>query len=200
MSESARPSKKLRVLLVDDSKERRASIETALADVGCDLVGLVSCTDQLLDHIQTYDPEVVIIDMDSPGRDTLESLESVQSSAPRPIVMFTQDDNGQTISRATRAGVSAYVVDGINQKRVRPIIDAAIERFQQFQSLATELEITRKELAQRKVIDKAKGILMQRRGMSEDEAYKAMRKLAMSSNKRLSDIADSIVSAAELLI
>ena len=145
-------------------------------------------------------PEVLIIDMESPDRDVLESLKSVQSLAPRPIVMFTQDDDGRTITRATRAGVSAYVVDGISRKRVRPILDAAIERFQQFRSVAEELEKTRAELEQRKTLDKAKGILMRHRGMSEDEAYKAMRKLAMSSNKRLADVAESIVSAASLLI
>lgn len=191
---------KLRVLLVDDSTERRASIEKALTEVGCDLVGFVSGTDNLLRRVEHADPEVVIIDMDSPGRDVLESLESMQSSAPRPIVMFTQDDDGRTITRATRAGVSAYVVDGISQKRVRPILDAAIERFQQFQDLSRELAKTRAELEQRKIVDKAKGILMQRRGITEDEAYKAMRNLAMSRNKRLVDIADSIIAAADLLL
>jgi len=200
MSDLSIKSNKLRVLLVDDSTDRRTSIEKALTGVGCAVAGFASGTDDLLHCVERDDPEVVIIDMDSPGRDVLESLESVQSSAPRPIVMFTQDDDGQTITRATRAGVSAYVVDGISQKRVRPILDAAIERFQQFRSLTEELEKTRAELQQRKLLDKAKGILMQRRGMSEDEAYKAMRNLAMRTNKRLVDVADSIVSAADLLI
>ena len=174
MLESKPPLKNLRVLLVDDSPGRRAAIEQALTEVGCDVIGFASSTDNLLYRVEADDPEVVIIDMDSPGRDVLEGLESVQSSAPRPIVMFTQDDDGRTITRATRAGVSAYVVDGISQKRVRPILDAAIERFQQFRLLADELEKTRAEIQQRKMLDKAKGILMQRRGMSEDEAYKAM--------------------------
>jgi len=197
---SVRHPKKLRVLLVDERSERRESIDDALAAVGCEVVGFATGTAELLDRIQALDPEVLIIDMESPGRDTLDSLQSVQSLSPRPIVMFTQDDDGQTITRATRAGVSAYVVDGINEKRVRPILDAAIERFQQYRSLAAELEKTRAELEQRKTLDKAKGILMQRRGMSEDEAYSAMRKLAMSTNKRLADVAESIVSAASLLV
>ena len=114
--------------------------------------------------------------------------------------MFTQDDDGATISRATRAGVSAYVVDGISTKRVRPIIDAAIERFQQFRDLTEELEKTRAQLEERKVIDKAKGILMQQRGMSEQEAYKALRSLAMSSNRRLVQVAQGVIDAASLLI
>jgi response regulator NasT len=196
----ALPSRRLRVLLVDDSSERRASVERSLAEVGCDVVGFASSSENLLQRVQTDNPEVVIIDMESPGRDTLEGLESVRSSAPRPIVMFTQDDNGETISRATRAGVMAYVVDGIGQKRVRPILEAAIERFQQFSLLTRELEKARAQLAERKVVDKAKGILMKQRGMSEEQAYKAMRDLAMRSNKRLADVAESIVAAASLLI
>lgn len=200
MPERERQPRRLRVLLVDDSPERRSSVERSLAGVGCEVVGFASSTEDLLQRVQRDNPEVVIIDLDSPGRDTLESLQSVQSSAPRPIVMFTQDDNGETISRATRAGVSAYVVDGISEKRVRPILDAAIERFQQFSRLTRELEKTRAQLADRKVVDKAKGILMRQRGMSEDEAYTAMRSLAMSSNKRLADVAESIVAAASLLI
>jgi response regulator NasT len=114
--------------------------------------------------------------------------------------MFTQDDDGATIARATRAGVSAYVVDGINRKRVRPILDAAIERFQQFRGLTEELQETRAQLEARKVVDKAKGILMKQRGMTEDEAYKALRSLAMSSNKRLVDVAESVIAAANLLL
>jgi response regulator NasT len=184
------------VLLVDDSPQRRAAVERSPVKVGCQVVGFASSDEDLLHRVRVDDPEIVIIDLESPGRDILDSLESVKSSAPRPTVMFTQDDHGKTIARATRAGVSAYVVDGISQKRVWPILDAAIERFQQFSEMARELEKTRTELAQRKIVDKAKGILMQRRGMSEDEAYKAMRDLAMRSNKRLTDIA----STASLLM
>ena len=200
MSQFGKQQKKLRVLLVDDSPERRASVEQSLGEVGCEIVGFASSSDNLLHRVQVDNPDVIIIDMESPGRDTLESLESVRSSAPRAVVMFTQDDDGETITRATRAGVSAYVVDGIGAKRVRPILDAAIERFQQFHHLSRELEQTRAQLAERKIIDKAKGILMKQRGMSEEEAYKAMRSLAMGRNKRLVDVADSIVSAASLLI
>lgn len=200
MSDAPRPPKKLRVLLVDDSTERRASVERSLGEVGCEVVGYASGVDNLVDRVNVADPDVVIMDIESPGRDTLDSLETVQSNSPRPIVMFTQDDNGETITRATRAGVSAYVVDGISRKRVRPILDAAIERFIQFRGLSDELAKTRAELSQRKIVDQAKGILMKQRGMSEDEAYKAMRNLAMKSNKRLVEIAESVVAAAKLLI
>lgn len=191
---------RLKVLLVDDSDERRAAIETALSEVGCDVVGFVSSQEDVLLRVQQNNPDVVIIDLEMPGRDTLDSLQTVQSTAPRPIVMFTQDDNGATIARATRAGVSAYVVDGLSAKRVRPILDAAIERFQQFRQLTEELAKTRAQLEERKIVDKAKGILMQQRGMSEHQAYKALRSLAMSSNKRLPQVAESIVDAAKLLL
>jgi response regulator NasT len=191
--------RQLRVLIVDDSEERRELVRQALADVHCEVLGFASIEDDLSRGVEIYNPDVVIIDMESPGRDTLENLQSVQSCAPRPIVMFTQDDDGATIARATRAGVSAYVVDGVGTKRVRPILDAAIERFQQYQSLTEELEKTRAQLEERKLIDRAKGILMNQRGLSEEEAYKAMRKLAMSNNKRLVDIAESITTAAKLL-
>ncbi len=199
MAQTESHNRRLRVLLVDDSRERRASLEHSLAEVGCDVVGFVSSPDDLVQRVQYADPDVVIIDIESPGRDTLDSLRCVQSSAPKPIVMFTQDDNGDTITRATRAGVSAYVVDGISQKRVRPILDAAIERFVQFRRLSDELEKTRTELSQRKTIDQAKGILMRERGMAEDEAYKALRDLAMHNNKRIVEIAESVIAAAKLL-
>jgi response regulator NasT len=192
--------RRLHVLLVDDSDERRASVAASLAGAGCDAIGFVSSQEDVLRRVQQSNLDVVIIDLESPGRDTLDSLQTVQSTAPRPIVMFTQDDDGATIARATRAGVSAYVVDGISKKRVRPILDAAIERFQQFRGLAEELEKTRAQLEERRVVDKAKSILMKQRVMSEDEAYKALRSLAMSSNKRLAQVAESDVDAAKLLL
>lgn len=200
MTELDKKMKRLRVLLVDDSSERRASVEDSLSEVECEVVGFASSSDNLLALVQRLNPEVVIIDMQSPGRDTLESLESIKSAAPKPIVMFTQDDAGESIIRATRAGVSAYVVDGISKKRVRPILDAAVERFQQFRTLTTELERTRAQLEEHKIIDKAKGILMKQRQLTEEDAYKALRNQAMRSNKRVFDVAESVVAAASLLI
>ncbi|MCB1754214.1 MAG: ANTAR domain-containing protein [Gammaproteobacteria bacterium] len=200
MKSSGKSQQPIRVLLVDNRFERRLSLEQSLSEVGCEVVGNVSNLDDLLENVRVANPDVVIMDIESPCRDTLDSLRSVQSSAPRPIVMFSQDDNGEMISRAIRAGVSAYVVDDISQKRVRPIVDAAIERFLQFRDLTRELENTRVQLTERKQIDKAKGILMKQRGMSEEEAYKAMRDLAMGSNKRIADVAVSIITAASLLI
>jgi response regulator NasT len=186
-------------MLVDEQPERRAFLQQALLEVDCALVGYAAPEENLLLAVEHSDPDVIIIDMESPSRDTLESLRSVHLTVPRAMVMFTQDDRGESIRRAVDAGVSAYVVDGLSMRRVRPILEAAIARFRQFRALASELEKARSQLAERKVIEKAKGLIMDKRGLSEHEAYQAMRRLAMSRNKRLADVAEGIVAAAELL-
>jgi response regulator NasT len=191
--------KPLRVMLVDDRAERRVMLDAALGDVGCSLVACVASESDLLAEVERCDPDVILIDVEAPGRDTLEGLETVQANIPRPMVMFSQDDNNETIKRATRAGVSAYVVDGLQAGRVRPIIDAAIARFQHFNFLESELKRARNQLAERKDIDRAKGIIMRQRGVSEEVAYQSMRKLAMDTNQKLSQVARSIIQAAALL-
>lgn len=189
----------LRVMLVDASAERAAALAAVLARAHCDVVGCLPADANLTDQVDRLRPDVVIIDVDSPSRDTLESLRSVQAIAPRPLVMFSQDDDGTTIRRAIQAGVSAYVVDGLQDHRVRPILEAAIARFEQFRALEDELDRTRSQLAERKRIERAKGIVMTQRGISEQEAYQLMRKSAMAQNRRLIDVAESILAAADLL-
>lgn len=200
MSDTTPSRTRLRIVLVDDREDRRVLLKAALDEVGCQVAACASTDENLLPVIERHDPDVVILDMEAPGRDTLENLAHVQARIPRPIVMFTQDDDGDSIRRAVRAGVSAYIVDGLQGHRVRPIIEAAIARFEHFRALELELEKTRTELQERKLIEKAKGIVMRQRGVSEAEAYQAMRKLAMRSNKRVVDIAESIIAAAELLV
>jgi len=190
----------LKTMVVDAEPDRRELLGQALRDVGCDLVATATIGDNLLALIERTDPDVIIVDMEVPSRDTLESLAHVQSHIPRPIVMFAQDEDSETIRRAVQAGVSAYVVDGLQPRRVRPIIEAAIARFEQYRNLETELVRTREQLAERKTIEKAKGLIMRQRGVSEEEAYQAMRKVAMRSNRRLVEVAESLVAAAELLI
>jgi len=192
--------KPLRTIVVDAQPQRRQQLELALRDVGCKVVASASFSDDLLALIELNDPDVILIDMAAPSRDTLESLAYVQSHIPRPIVMFAQDDDSETIRRAIQAGVSAYVVDGLQPHRVRPIVEAAIARFEQYRTLEAELARTRERLAERKVIEKAKGLIMRQRGLSEEEAYQAMRKVAMRTNRRLVEVAESLVAAAELLI
>ncbi|MCU7852969.1 MAG: ANTAR domain-containing protein [Candidatus Thiodiazotropha sp. (ex Monitilora ramsayi)] len=196
---NTKPNKPLRVMLVDDKSDRREMLDLALQDVDCALVACVSGEGDLLSVVDSCNPDVILIDIEAPGRDTLESLETVQSTVPRPMVMFSQDDNNQTILRATQVGVSAYVVDGLQTQRVRPIIDAAVARFQHFNHLESELQKARQQLNDRKTIDKAKGIIMQQRGLSEEQAYQAIRKLAMDTNRKVADVAQSIIEAASIL-
>mgnify|MGYP001819030138 CR=1 FL=1 len=189
----------LRVMLVDARQRRREILGSALGLEGFDLVACVSPEEDLLGAVSRFAPDVVLIDIDSPSRDTLESLRSVQSNQPRPMVMFTQDDDGATIRQAVEAGVTAYIVDGMEQRKVRPIVDAAMARFTQFRKLEDELERTRGKLEERKVIEKAKGIVMEQHGIGEAEAFQSMRKLAMRRNRKLVEVAESVIAAAELL-
>lgn len=186
-------------MLVDVQSERRELLGPTLALEGFQLVACVSPEDDLLGAVSRFAPDVVLIDIDSPSRDTLESLRSVQANQPRPMVLFTQDDGVESIRQAVEAGVSAYVVDGLANRRVRPIVEVAMARFRQYRALEEELERTRSRLEERKVIERAKGIVMEQQGLSEAAAYQAMRALAMRKNKRLAEIAESVISAAELL-
>ncbi|MGV6818490.1 MAG: ANTAR domain-containing response regulator [Thiotrichales bacterium] len=190
--------KQLRVMLIDDQPGRRELLDEALKEVDCALVACVTDDNDLLATVNKCNPDVILIDLESPGRDTIESLESVSNASPRPMVMFSQDNTNLTIQRATEAGVMAYVADGMKNKRVRPIIDAAMARFEHFNRLESELKKARDQLNERKVIDKAKGIIMQQQGIAEEDAYKALRKLAMDTNRRMVEIAQSIIDAASI--
>jgi response regulator NasT len=186
-------------MLVDARSERLDLLGSTLGAEGIDIVACVSPDEDLLGAVSRLAPDVVLIDVDSPSRDTLESLRSVQANQPRPMVMFTHDDDGATIRRAVEIGVTAYVVDGMERRRVRPVVEAAMARFSQLKALEQELERTRAKLEDRKVIERAKGIVMERQGISETEAFRSMRELAMRNNKKLVDIAEGVIAAAELL-
>jgi len=195
------PSDNLTVMLIDESTDRSQSMALILQQANCDVVfSQTSDQHDLLTQIMQLEPDIIIIDVDLPDRDTLENLRCVQAAAPRPMVMFSQDDDGATIRRAVQAGVSAYIVDGVQSQRVRPILDAAIATFDQYSALQNELEQTRLQLVERKTIERAKGILMKQRRIEEAEAYQLMRKTAMNQKKKLIDIASNIISAAELLL
>jgi len=150
-------------------------------------------------RVEDHQPDIIIMDLDSPDRDTLENMSVLNQHNPKPIIMFADEDDSQVIEQAVQAGVSAYIVDGINPKRVKTILDVAIARFREYQALKNELEKTRNLLADRKTIDKAKGLLMKTKGLDEEQAYHAMRKMAMDQSKPLVTIADNILSVMELL-
>ncbi|WP_142849439.1 ANTAR domain-containing response regulator [Telmatospirillum sp. J64-1] len=189
----------LRVIVVDDEPDRAVLVREALEAEGFTVVGVFPTGAGLMTKVPELQADVIIVDIDSPDRDTLEDMRRVTFEQRRPVVMFAQDGKPETIRAAVEAGVAAYVVDGLKAERVKPVVDVAVARFAQFQGLRTELHKAKSSLAERKLVEKAKGILMQRRQCSEEEAYKLMRKMAMDQKARLVDIANRIIEAADLL-
>jgi two-component system, response regulator / RNA-binding antiterminator len=188
-----------RVMIVDEIVERAEVLQQALVRTGYEVIAYVPTTFDLHRQVALLEPDIVIIDMDSPDRDTLENLCVVTRDNPRPVVLFTHDGDGEKIRAATEAGVSAYVVDGMAVERIGPIINAAVARFEQFHALKRELDDIEEKLADRKVIERAKGILMKTRNLSEEEAYRALRKQAMQSNSRLAEVSRQLVAVAGLI-
>jgi len=188
-----------RVMLVDDDPERTNWLMTALREAGYEVVAHMESAINLLAQVRRLKPDVIIIDSDSPDRDTLEHVCMVTRDDPRPIVMFTQDADQALMHEALKAGVHAYVVDGLSAERVRPVVNVALARFDQWQALRQELGQAQASLAERKVIERAKGILMKQRRCDEEEAYRLLRKVAMDKNQRLAQVAENIVEMAKLL-
>jgi len=190
----------LKVMIVDQVVERAEVLEQALVRAGYDVIAYVPSTYDLHRQVRARQPDIVIIDMDSPDRDTLENICVVSRDEPRPVVMFAHDGNTEKIRAATLAGVSAYVVGGMSAERIRPIIDAAVARFDQFQALKRELDDIEEKLADRKVIERAKGILMKGRQLSEEEAFRALRKQAMQSNAKLATVARQVIDMEPFIV
>lgn len=189
----------LRVMIVDSEPERSRNLRGALTLAGYQVVAELRESIDLPDAVQGLKPHIVIVATDSPDRDTLEHISLTTRNAPRPVVMFTQDGASETIRAAVKAGVSAYVVDGLSPERIRPILEVACARFEAHQALAQRLADTERQLAERKVVERAKGLLMQRRGLSEEEAYRELRRLAMQTGRRLGEVAETLLAAAHLL-
>jgi response regulator NasT len=190
--------KPLRVMLIDETSARSAILEQALGDSGHQVVARFNAHENLRMRVQDIEPDIILIDMESPDRDTLEHLRSIGSDRPKPIVLFAERSDSETTQAAIQAGVSAYIVDDLNPKRIKSIMEVAIARFREYQALRKELDDTRTRLAERKLIEKAKGILMQQKKLSEDQAYQALRKLAMDRNQRIADVARTLISVEDL--
>lgn len=189
----------MRVLIVDESDERAELLREALTEAGHEVAASITSPLELLRAVESQRPDVIVIDTESPTRDVLEHVVVVSQSSPRPIVMFSSDAGGKAIRDAVNAGVSAYVVDGLDAGRVSSIVEVACARFEEFQRLRTELAEANLKLSERKLVERAKGLLMRARGLSEDEAYHALRKLAMSKKQRLGETAQQLIDAADLL-
>lgn len=190
----------LRVMIVDNDAERTTPLKQSLLDTGYEVIAHLKDTVNLDDACCELQPDIVIIDTDSPSRDTLENICVVTMNAPRPIVMFTHDGDKEQIKLATQAGVCAYVVGSIPNERLRPVIDAAVARFEEFKHLRTALNEANSKLNERKVIERAKGLIMKQRKIDEDAAYSLLRTMAMQKNMRIASLSEQIVEAAQLLL
>jgi response regulator NasT len=187
-------------MLVDRDAERGELLEQALAEAGHRVIARVGDDARLAEQVAELHPDVIVIDMEAPGRDTLEQMRQIGRDQPKPIILFSDQRDPDYIRQAVRAGVSAYVVDGLSRERVMPIVEVAVARFSEFQSLRKELDDAKTQLADRKVVEKAKGLLMNKKHMNEDEAYQFLRKTAMSRNAKLADVARMLISLEDLLI
>ena len=189
----------LRILLVDPNAVRASILEEGLREAGYENVTIVREMENLLRRIVEADPDVIFIDLENPARDVLEQMFQVSRCVARPIAMFVDQSDTGMIEAAVDAGVGAYIVDGLRKERVRSILDTAVSRFNAFTRLRDELDRTKKALEERKVVEKAKGILMKARNLDETAAYDLMRKAAMNENRRVGEVAQSVVTAARLL-
>jgi response regulator NasT len=189
----------LKIVIVDESPIRAAILEDGLREAGFAHVVRVNETANLLKRVYEIDPDVILIDLENPSRDVLEQMFQVSRIVKRPIAMFVDQSDSASIQASVDAGVSAYIVGGLRKERVKHILDLCISRFNAFSRLRTELEQTKTALEERKVIDRAKGILMKAKSLTEEQAYALLRKTAMNEKKKIADIAQSVITAAELL-
>lgn len=186
------------VLLIDSDEARARIVEQGLR--GAAITKMASSESaNILSSIETLQPDVIIMDCESPDKNTIENLRLVARENPKPIVMFVEDGDGSLAKEAVRAGVSAYIVDGLTPSRVKPVIEVAIERFKLFDGLKRDLEKSKQDLEARKVIERAKGLLMDKRGISESEAFESMRKLAMQESITIKQVAEKVLSVASIL-
>lgn len=193
-------SRPLKILIIAENAARAAVLEDGLRASEQPITAHhVRETVGLSPRIAAIEPDVILIDLENPSRDTLEEMFSVSRWARRPIAMFVDRSDAQNIAAAIDAGVSAYVVDGLRRERVKSILDLAINRFRAFDRLRTELARAKAELEERAVIDRAKAMLMKQKGLSEEQAYALLRRTAMNQNRKIADLARSLLSVCELL-
>ena len=189
-----------KILVIDESQTRAVEICTGLIKAGHQVAAVLPSAFELIERIEEIKPDIILIETESPSRDTLEHLAVMHRDMPRPVVMFSQDGERGTIRSAIQAGVAAYVVDGFDVERLSAVVDVAVVHFEEHQSLKRELAETSRKLSERKIIEKAKGVLMKTRSMDEESAYKALRKLAMERSQPLAGVAANLVDMAKLLL
>lgn len=190
----------LRVLVVDSSRERAADVCSAIALAGHQVAAVLSSALELSDQVLNAKPDVIFIQADSPSRDTLEHLAIMNRDCPRPVLLFSQDADSEMIRRAVKAGVSSYVVDSVSPARLDALVEVAIAQFEAFQHMRAERDDATRKLSERITIDRAKGVLMKARGLDEDAAYHAMRKLAMERGQSMAKVARDVIDMARVLL
>jgi response regulator NasT len=190
-------TKALSVLLIDDNPARAEIVESGLRDAGYVLLERLEGTLDLLARVDTLKPDVIVVSIDSPSRDAIEDLRRTTEKQPRPIALFADRSDPATIAAAMEAGVSAYVVKGLAQDRVQSVVDVAIAHFNRFHVMREELDRALLSLVERKTVDRAKGLLMEQKGISEEAAYRLLRKLAMDQNKRIGEVAQDVLTYAK---
>src|SRR5687767_12912773 len=188
-----------KIAIVDENPVRAAILEEGLLEAGHRNVTRVGERTNLLARLTLLDPDVILIALENPSRDVLEQMFQVSRVVKRPVAMFVEQSDTASIEAAIDAGVSAYIVDGLKKERVKHVVDLSIMRFKAFSRLKDELTETKIALQERKVIDRAKGILMRAKNLQEEEAYALLRKTAMNEKRRIADIAQSIITAADVL-
>ncbi len=187
-------SSELSILLIDENVDRAKEVIAALEESRYQVRHLASPSTALLKEVDAWQPDVIMIDTESPSRDMLESLHMISSYSPKPVVMFSEAEDEEMINLSVKSGVSAYVVGDPDSARIRPILDAAVARFNEYQRLKDELVQTKGELESRKLIDEAKRLLMDVKGISENDAFHSMRKTAMDSGQKMEDVARTVIS------
>ncbi len=192
-------TKPLSVLLIDDNPIRAEIVEAGLRHAGYVLLARLDGTHDLPARVGALQPDVIVVGIDSPSRDTIEDMRRSTEQQPRPIALFADRSDPATIAAAMEAGVSAYVVKGLAQDRVQPVVDVAVAHFNRYHSMREELDRARLSLVERKTVDRAKGLLMQQKGLNEEAAYRLLRKLAMDQNKRIGEVAQDVLTYARAL-
>ena len=199
MSGSPPVTGKGRILIIDNNPERANSLIQILEASPYKAAVPVRLQEDLTERVTQIKPDIILIGVDFPGQTVLSWVASLHKSHPCPTVMFSRDERSATIQAATRAGVSAYAVGKLTVARVKTIIEAAVARFYEFRALRQELEKTKTNLAERKIIERAKELVAQQRGCSESQAYQILRKMAMNRRKRLAEVSQDVLSVADVL-
>jgi response regulator NasT len=189
----------MRVLLVDDNNERAGVLSQALLDAGFQVVGALFSSADLTRVVEEKNPDIILVDIASPGRDTLEQLGCIYKNTPRAIALFTHDERPETIRAALEAGVSAYSAGDLQPSKVRAALEVAVAQFERYQRLQAVLDEARQCIADRKHIDRAKGFIMSRRKCDEPQAYQLLQKMAMDRRKKLAEVARDVVAMADIL-